>query len=123
MVRRMDSAGYARHKMGPKLMNCGKPEQVGTKEHEKTLPAKKARNWKIEGQKRRITREEHRRLWNEFETGGFITKKGLWNVARKKMLQDRGALSKEEEDIVREYKAMHEENVQNSWPREDVGKA
>ena len=34
--------------------------------------------------------------------------KGLWNLAREKMLQDRGALPKEEGDIVREYKAMHE---------------
>ena len=33
------------------------------------IPAKEARNWKIEGQKRRITRKEYRKLWNEFETG------------------------------------------------------
>ena len=44
MVRRMDrqgevlmwcrkSAGYARQRVGPKLMNCCKPEQVGTQEH------------------------------------------------------------------------------------------
>ena len=62
------------------------------------------------GQKRRITRKECRRLWNVFETGGFIPQEGLWNVAREKMLQDRGALPSEEGDIVREYKAMHEEN-------------
>ena len=30
-----------------------------------------------------------------------------WNFARKKTLQDRGALTKEEGDIAREYKAMH----------------
>ena len=74
-------------------MNCCKPEQVGTKEYGKMLkriqvleggriPAREARNWKSEGQKRRITRKEHRRLWNEFEVGGFIAQKGLWNLAR-----------------------------------------
>ena len=79
--------------MGPKLMNCCKPEQVGTKEHCKMLkrmqvledgrvPAKEARNWKIEGQKRRITRKEYRRLSNEFEMGGFMAHKSLWNLAR-----------------------------------------
>ena len=88
MVRRMDRRcrkcfGYARQRMGPKLMNCCRPEQLGTKEHGKMLkrvrfleegriPAKEARNWKIEGQTRRITRKECMRLWNEFETGGFM---------------------------------------------------
>ena len=70
------------------MTNCCKPEQVGTKEHGKMLkriqileegriPAKEARNWKIEGLKRRSTRKEYRRLWNEFETGGFMAQKGL----------------------------------------------
>ena len=31
------------------------------------------------------------------------------------MLQDRGALPKEQGDIVIEYKAMHEENFPSSW--------
>ena len=107
------------------------PEQVGTQEHDKMLqririledgriPAKEASNWKIEGQKRRITRKEYRKMWNEFETGGFMAQKGLWNAARKKMLQDRGTLPEEEGDIARECKAMHEENFLNGWLREDV---
>ena len=81
--------------MGPKLMNCCKPEKVGTKEHGKMpkriqiledgrVPAKEARNWKIEGQKRRLTRKEYRRLSNEFEMGGFMAQKGLSNLAREK---------------------------------------
>ena len=45
-------------------------------------PAKEARNWEIEGQKRRITRKEKRRLWSEFERGGFTAQKGEWNLAR-----------------------------------------
>ena len=39
------------------------------------VPAKEARTWKIEGQKRRITRRKYRRLWNEFETGNESEKK------------------------------------------------
>ena len=35
------------------------------------------------------------------------------------MLRDRGALPKEEGDVIREYKAIHEENVLSSWLRED----
>ena len=107
---------------GPKLMNSCEPEHVGTKEHgnmqkriqvleDGRVPAKEARNWKIEGKKRRITSKEYRRLWNEFETGAFMARKGLWNVAREKMLQDRDALPKEEGDTVREYKAMQEDNL------------
>ena len=49
-----------------------------------------------------------------------MAQKGLWNVAREKMLQDRGALPKEEGNIVREFKAMHAENLFSSWLREDV---
>ena len=44
----------------------------------------------------------------------------VYGISRKrKMLQDRGALSKEEGDVIREYKAMHEENFLSSWLRED----
>ena len=46
------------------------------------FPAQKARNWKIERQKKRITRKEYKRLLNEFEMGGFMAQKGLWNLAR-----------------------------------------
>ena len=34
-------------------------------------------NWKIEGKK-----SDKARLWNEFETGGFMAQKGLWDFAR-----------------------------------------
>ena len=61
-------SGYARQRMGPELINCWKPEQVGTKEHGKMLKriqvleegrvlAKEARNWKIEGQKEKNHKE------------------------------------------------------------------
>ena len=64
--------------MGPKLMNCCKLEPMGTQGHGKLLkriqvlvdgrvPAKEARSWRIEGQKRKITRKECQRLLNKFE--------------------------------------------------------
>ena len=96
MVRRVDRqgevliwsrkcSGNATQKMGPKLMNCSKPEQVGTKEYGKMLkrnqvledgrfPAKEARIWKT------TTREEYRRLWNEFETVGFVAQKKVCGI-------------------------------------------
>ena len=59
--------------MGPKLRNCCKQEQVGKRVRkmfkriqvfeDATILAKEARNWKIEGQTRRITRKEHQRLF------------------------------------------------------------
>ena len=36
-----------------------------------------------------------------------------------KLLQDKGALPKEEGDVAREYKAMHEEHFPSSWLRKD----
>ena len=44
-----------------------------------------------------------------------MTQKGLWNVAREKMLEDRGASPKEDGDQLRENKAMHEEKFLSSW--------
>ena len=96
-------------KWNPTFLNCYKPEHVGTKEHGKMLQRIQI-----------LEQERKRRLSNEFEMGGFMAQKGLWNLARDKMLQDRGALPEEEGDVVREYKAMHEEHFLISWLREDV---
>ena len=81
--------------MGPMLMNCCKLEQMGTKEFGKMLkstqtleeggvPAKEAKTWRIEGQKKRTTRKEHQRLTNKFEMEGLTAQKGLWNLAKEK---------------------------------------
>ena len=124
-------SGYARQRVGPKLMNRCRPEQVGAKEHGKMVkriqileegrvPAKEARNWKIEGKKRRITRKKCKRQINGFELEGLMAQKGLWNFAREKRLQERGAIPKEEGDVIREYNAMHEESFLSSWLREDL---
>ena len=48
-----------------------------------------------------------------------MAQKGLWKLARENVLQDRGEWSKEEGDVIREYKAMHEENFLSSWLREE----
>ena len=116
--------------MGPELINCCMPEPMGTQGYGKMLkiirvledgrvPAEEARNWRIEGQKRRITRKEYLRLLNKFEMDCFIAQKGLWNLVREKILRERGALPKEEGDAIREYKAMNEEHFLSSWLRED----
>ena len=44
--------------------------------------------------------------------------KGLWNIAKRRMLQDRGALPRKDGDVLREYQAMLEENFLSSWLRE-----
>ena len=43
---------------------------------------------------------------SKFDMEGFIAQKGLRNLARENALQDRGALPKEDGDVVREYKAL-----------------
>ena len=90
MVRRMDKQCevliWCRKCSEPQLMNYCKPEHVGTKEYGKMLkriqilevgrvPAKEARNWKIEGKQRRITGKEYRKLLNEFELKDFLAQK------------------------------------------------
>ena len=70
---------------------------------------------------RRVTREECKRLREEFEVVGFMAQKGLRNIAKKRMLEDRGASPREDGDLLREYQAMHEEHGLISWLREDVG--
>ena len=40
-----------------------------------------------------------------------MAQKGLRNLARNKALQNRGVLPREEGDTIREYKAVHEENI------------
>ena len=100
--------------MGPKLTNCCKPEQVGTQKiwqndeensnSGRRQSPKEAKNWRIEGQKRRITRKDYQRLVNKFEMEGFMAQKGLWNFAKGKILRERGELPKAEGDAVREYK-------------------
>ena len=111
-------------------MNCCKPEPLGTQgygnmlkriqvQEDGRVPGKEARNWRIERQKRRITRTEYQRLLNKFGMEGCMAQIGVSNLAGEKILRERGALPKEEGDVVRVYKAMHEENFLSSWLREE----
>ena len=49
-----------------------------------------------------------------------MAQNGLWNITKKRMLEDRGVLPKEEGDRIGENKAMHEESFVSSWLREDM---
>ena len=117
--------GIREAKMGPKLVNCCRPELMGTKEFSKMMrrihileegriPAKEAKNRKMDGEKKRITRKECKRLFNNFEMDGFLAQQGLWNLVKGKIMKERGELPNEVGDAVREYKAMHEENFWSS---------
>ena len=55
------------------------------------VPDRKEKERKVEGEKRRVTSKDCKRL------------KGLRNIAKKRMFEDRGDLSKEEGDLIREY--------------------
>ena len=91
--------------MAPKLMNCSKPEPMGTQWYAKMLkriqvlqdgnmPAKEARSCRIEGQKRKITCIEYQRLLNKFEMEGFMAQNGLWNLAREKSPEGKRGVAK-----------------------------
>ena len=78
-------------------MNSCKQEQVGTQEYGKMLkrvhiledgrvPAKEAKDWKIEGQKRRITRKEYRKLRNKSELEGLMAQKRVVESCERKRI-------------------------------------
>ena len=67
-------------------MDCCKPEKNGDTRiwnfeiripvlEEEKVPAKNARGWKVEGLKRRVTREEDKRLREELEVRGVMAQK------------------------------------------------
>ena len=41
------------------------------------VPPKETNNWRIEGEKKRITRKEYQRLFNKFEMEGLVAQKSL----------------------------------------------
>ena len=73
-------SGCARQRMGPKLMNCCRPERMGTQGHGNMLkriqiledgkiPTKEVTNWRTEGQRRRTWRDllQKPENWSDFE--------------------------------------------------------
>ena len=71
---------------------------------------------KLEGENRRVTRSSRNSGDNLKTEVSFRAQKGL-RIFAKMMPEDRGVLNKEEVNIVREYKAMHEHNFPSSWLR------
>ena len=91
MVRRVDPnaliwcrkcSGYARCRLGPKT---DKPLQARKDGHERVWDDvenktqirrrkgdRKEKGWKVEGEKRTVTRKECKRLREEVEVGGFM---------------------------------------------------
>ena len=54
---------------------------------------------------------------------GLMAQKGLWNLVGEEILREGRALPKEEGDVIRGYKAMHEEKtfeqlVEGRWEKE-----
>ena len=49
----------------------------------------------------------------------FIAQRGLWNLERENVLQNRGPLPQDEVDVIGECKATYEENWLSSWLREN----
>ena len=107
-VRRMDRqgevliwctkcSGYARQRTGPKLFNCCRPEQMGTKEfgrmlkrnqtlEEGRIPSKETKNWRNEG-------KEYQRHLNKFKIEGLMARRkacGTWQ--RIKIMKESGEL-------------------------------
>ena len=87
---------YARQRMGPKLMNCCKAEQMGTKDYgnmmkriqtleDGRVPAKKAKTLEEFREKRKEPRERSiRELVNKFEMEGFMAPKNACGILRRK---------------------------------------
>ena len=46
------------------------------------VPAKEAKNWRIEGEKKRITRKEYKMLLNNFEMVGLMEQKRLVELGK-----------------------------------------
>ena len=112
--------------MGPKLMNCCKPEQVGTENVKNgSRSLRMAGFWPRRLETGRLkdkiveSREKSITFLISIKMEGFMAHEDLWNLARESVLQDRGALPKEEDDVIREDMAMHEEIFLSSWLRED----
>ena len=61
--------------------NFANDERIQTLE-EGRLPANGTKNWRIEGEKKRITRKEYQRLLNNFEMEGLMAQKGLVELGK-----------------------------------------
>ena len=73
------------------------PELMDTKEFGKMMkliqileegrvPAKEAKNWRIQGEKKRITRKDYKRLLNNFEMEGSMAQKMPVELGKRKTI-------------------------------------
>ena len=70
-----------------KLLHAGTDRHQRIWQHGEKTPAKEAKYWRIEREKKTITRKECRRLLNKFEMEGLMAKKGLWKLAKEKIME------------------------------------
>ena len=61
-----------------------------------------------------------KRFGESFEWEVSWLRKGGGTSPQKRILEDRGALPKEDGDLLRGYQAIHEEKILSSWLRENV---
>ena len=87
-------------KNGAKVDELIQPVKMDTEEYgallklilifeEERVFARSAREWNIEGRRRRVIWKDYTRLREEFVVGGLMTQRGLCNIAKKRMLEER----------------------------------
>ena len=114
-------SGHARCRRGLKLMDRCRPEKRDTEGYGKTVninfkveegevPHRNAKGWKLEGEKKELQGTSARGQWKNLKLEVPWHKKGC---VKKRMLP------KEEGDLIRKYKAMHQDSVP-SWLRDDT---
>ena len=107
--------GLCASKTGTKIDESLQPEKMDTKQCQKIISesksSKRRENGKLKGKKRRVTSKERKRLREGLEVGGFLVQKDHGTSPKKRMLEDGGALPKEDGDLLRENQAMHEETL------------
>ena len=75
------------------------------------FPQRRRESDRLKDQKEELRGKGIRGFFNKLEIEGFMAQKGLWNLGREKVVQDRGALFKGEVDVIGEFSATHEETT------------
>ena len=75
-----------------KLLHAGTDGHQRIWHHGEKTPNTRGREspsqyWRIDGEKKIITRKECRRLLNKFEMEGLMAQKGLWKLAKEKIVE------------------------------------
>ena len=117
LIWRRECSGYAKQSMEPKLTNCW----MDTKEFGKMKsPSQRGKELENRGRKEKNDKKGVSEAVKQFRNGrtdGAKKACGTWQ--QEKTMKERAELPSEDGDVVREYKAMHEEDFWSSWLRED----